>query len=304
MKKIAVIILNWNNYFNTKKIVNSILNQEISNLDIYLVDNNSPDGSGERLFEEFNKNLFFYHTGKNGGYTGGNNFGIKKALENNCEYILVLNNDLEINNFGLLLENIESSFNHNKKIGILGFDIYDNKSKKKLQNSGRVDKIFNYIIGVDNSTIDINSEVSLQNKRDVCGCAICFRADCLREIGFFDESFFMYAEEQDICLRAIKHNWSVMQIKSKKVKIFREIDAISENQLIWYFGTRNIFCAYRKNLPFFKRNIFIFIQVLIYSKQIIKSFLKNEKVIVSKIIKGVLDGLFGKHCINNDKVLG
>lgn len=306
MNKIGIVILNWNNYEDTKRCLASVLpyinddncTQEV---ELFLIDNDSKDGSSELLEKEFADKVNYYNTGYNGGYTGGNNFGIFKAIELQCDYILILNNDLEIENFSLMLDNIEKIFKSNEQIGILGFEIFNQQSKKRLKSGSNSDKLFNKLLNIESTHIDLGDGKSISTQRSVCGCAICFRTTCINEIGVFDESFFMYAEEHDICLRAIKSEWKVVKIEDKNVRICRNIDPVSANQLIWYYGTRNIFCVYRKNLNFFNKYIFSLIQLFIYIKQVLYFFIYKQYKISFKICKGLLDGLLGKNCNKRKK---
>ena len=296
-KKYGIVILNWNNYIETKKCIKSILssNTELYDVKIYLIDNDSKDGSGDKLKDEFSNLVCYYNTGENKGYTGGNNFGIKKALQDSCDYILILNNDLEIENFSSLLQSLDDVFKYNPKIGITGFDIYNKSTKQLLKSAGKINEYLTKLLNIRTDYSDINKYISLSYQKAVCGCAICFKSDCINEIGLFDESFFMYAEEQDICLRAIKYDWKVGKIRNQKSKIYRQVDEISENQLIWYYGTRNIFCAYKKNIIGYKKYIFISLQFLIYLKQIIYFFIKSNSKISYKIIIGLKDAFIGNN---------
>lgn len=299
MKKIAIIILNWNNYTDTKKCVESILlieNKVEFNAEIYLIDNDSSDKSGEKLKKEFSNKVYFFKTEYNGGYTGGNNFGIKEALKNNCEYILVLNNDLEIKNISITLTSMIDTFKYDSKIGIAGFNIFDYETKKELNVSGFINNIFDKVLNINTENFSTEHKLILSRQRSVCGCAIAFSKSCLDEIGLFDESFFMYAEEHDICLRALNFNWKVMKIKNKNSKIYRKTDPISSNQLTWYYNTRNIFCAYKKNLSFQKYIFFSILQVLVFLKQIIVFIFTKKTQISYKILKGLKDALFFKNC--------
>jgi len=302
--KFGIIILNWNNYTDTKKLIDSILldaNNISINIEIYLIDNDSQDGSGIKLKEEFSQVVKFYNTGSNKGYTGGNNFGILKALEDECDYILILNNDLEIVKFSSILKTIDDVFQFDADIGIVGFNVFDKKTKQPLKNAGKINDMFTKLLNIDTTPISLSETTNISFQKAVCGCAICFKATCIDKIGIFDENFFMYAEEQDICLRAIKHNWKVVKVDSLDFKIYRNIDPISDNQLIWYYGTRNIFCAYKKNLSFSIKNLFYTLQVAIFIKQIIYFFINSKPVISYKILKGLKDAFAGKNCHKDKK---
>ncbi|WP_323590749.1 glycosyltransferase [Aliarcobacter butzleri] len=131
-------------------------------------------------------------------------------------------------------------------------------------------------------------------------CKLYAQSKCLvfpsteESIGLFDESFFMYGEEQDICLRAILKKWDVVKIDSNKFFIFRKVDPISSKQLIWKYGPRNIFYSYRKNLKGYIKYIFILWQIIIYSKSIVSHLLQKRFAISKKITSSMLNGLFGK----------
>jgi GT2 family glycosyltransferase len=300
--KLGIIILNWNNFTETKKCINSILDAKIDktiiDYEIFLIDNNSADMSGSKLQEYFLKKVSYYNTGNNKGYTGGNNFGIQKAIEKDCDYILILNNDLYIENFKFMIDSIFKVMAFDKKIGIIGFDIYNYETKDKINTENKSDtifnKLFNKLLNISNTKDMVTKDIDIISKRTVCGCAMCLTKDCINNIGYFDESFFMYAEEHDITLRAIKDKWKVKKIINNKFKIFRKIDPISSNQLIWYYGTRNIFYAYFNNLTTFNKIIFFNIQIAIYLKQIIKFCLNGDNIISKKMIKGIVHFLINK----------
>lgn len=288
---LSIIILNWNNYLDTKQCIEQILKHKNLHVTIYLIDNNSQDGSGVKLKHEFSGKIQFYNSGSNLGYTGGNNFGIKKALENKSDFILVLNNDLIVENISIMLESTIEVFKYNPNIGIVGFDIFNYTTKEKLKYGNLTNKYFNKLLNIDSKNISLNKEISISNQRTVCGCAICFRNECINEIGLFDESFFMYAEEHDISLRAIKNKWMVVKVSNPNFKIFRKIDPISDKQLIWYYGTRNIFWAYWNNLAPINKYIFSSLQFIIYTKEIIKHLFLGNIIIAKKMTIGLIDSI-------------
>ncbi len=298
MIKIGVIILNWNNYYDTKKCIDSILKYKLSeevNIQIYLIDNNSDDKSGEQLSAEFDKKVVYFNTGNNLGYTGGNNFGIKKAYENNCEFTLILNNDLVIENFDYLIKSMIAIYKSNSNIAIIGFDIFNYKTRNLLKSHGTADIFFNRLLNINTAKIVLKKDNILYSiQRTVCGCAIAFRKDKLKEIGLFDENFFMYAEEHDICLRAIVRGFKVARIHSENFKIYRNIDPISSNQLIWDYNPRNMITTYRKNLNGLRKIFFISYQIIIYIRQIIQFLFRGEFMISYKILKSTINGLFSK----------
>ena len=92
---IAIVILNWNNYPDTKKCLDSLSKLTYQNTTIILVDNGSQDDSNRLLKEEY-PDITILELPKNLGFAGGTNFGIKYALKNSFKHILLLNNDTEV----------------------------------------------------------------------------------------------------------------------------------------------------------------------------------------------------------------
>ena len=95
MESIAIIIVNYNNYEDTIKCVNSIReNEKKIKYEIILVDNASTNNSIEELSKI--EGIVLINNKRNGGFAFGNNIGIKYAIDKNFEYIMLLNNDTEI----------------------------------------------------------------------------------------------------------------------------------------------------------------------------------------------------------------
>src|SRR3972149_8894642 len=92
MKKVFIIVLNWNGYRDTVDCLRSIEKCSYTAYEVVVVDNGSTDGSVERLKKDF-KDVVYIENKENLGYTGGNNVGIKYAMDRRGEFIWLLNND-------------------------------------------------------------------------------------------------------------------------------------------------------------------------------------------------------------------
>jgi len=90
--RVTVIVLNWCDAPATAACVESLLASTYPALSILIVDNRSPDGSGEELKGRFPQ-VPYIQTGGNLGYTSGNNRGIRRALDEGADFALVLNHD-------------------------------------------------------------------------------------------------------------------------------------------------------------------------------------------------------------------
>lgn len=96
MPRIAAIILSYNHCLATLNCVRSLQNSSYSEVNIFVIDNHSPDGSFQALQKELaaSPHVFLSDSGANLGYAGGMNFGVRQASEKGgYAYYLFLNND-------------------------------------------------------------------------------------------------------------------------------------------------------------------------------------------------------------------
>ena len=96
MKKVTAVVVTYNRLEMLKKTIESLLKQSHF-CDIIVINNSSTDNTEEWL-KEYTKNstsVSFYNTGKNLGGAGGFNFGMKKAVENGCEYVWIMDDDCQ-----------------------------------------------------------------------------------------------------------------------------------------------------------------------------------------------------------------
>jgi GT2 family glycosyltransferase len=93
---VGIILINWNNYEDSHKCFTSLKQLDYPNYEVILVDNDSKDGSGKKLQSEFENFAHFIFSDKNLGFSGGNNLGIRYALNQGHDYVMELNNDTEV----------------------------------------------------------------------------------------------------------------------------------------------------------------------------------------------------------------
>src|SRR6266404_5656551 len=93
--KVVVILLNWNNAHFTAPCIRSLQKSDYHNMQILVVDNGSKDGSPELLQSNF-PGATLIRNSQNLGYAAGNNVGILAAMETGAKYVLILNNDTEV----------------------------------------------------------------------------------------------------------------------------------------------------------------------------------------------------------------
>lgn len=170
------------------------------NYEVVVVDNGSTDDSVEAISRQY-PDVTLLQTGANLGYAGGNNIGIRWAMEHGVGYVLILNNDTIVSPD--LLSAFISAENILPAGSVLGAKIYfyDRPDTlwfaggRWLEKSNGFEHIgygqtdgpeFNHITQVDYVT----------------GCALFANTSVFREVGFLDDNFFLTYEETDWCYRA------------------------------------------------------------------------------------------------------
>ena len=126
MKKVFLIILNWNGGEMTVNCLRSLEGIETREMDVkvVVVDNGSTDNSVERIKERY-KDIKILRNRENLGFAEGNNVGIRYALKIGADFVCLLNNDTRVPS-DFLLHLIEVA-NSDKKVGIVGGKIYFEK---------------------------------------------------------------------------------------------------------------------------------------------------------------------------------
>lgn len=193
---VYVVILNWNLKHDTAECVVSVLRSDYERLRVVVVDNASSDDSVPWLRVHFPTVPIIVHD-RNAGYAGGNNLGIRYALDNNADYVLVLNNDTVVapTTVRLLVEALETD----STLGIVAPRIYYYDEPARSCYLG--DRCHAWA-PVPLRVRDPGAAVMQVLEVDyVSGCAMMIRRAVLETVGFLDEVYFMYYEDSDFCRR-------------------------------------------------------------------------------------------------------
>src|SRR6185369_1745681 len=93
--QVAIVVLNWNRRADTLACLESLAQAEIGGAALYVVDNGSQDGSAAAVREAY-PHVRVIALPENRGFAGGNNAGIRAALDAGAEGVLLLNNDTRV----------------------------------------------------------------------------------------------------------------------------------------------------------------------------------------------------------------
>jgi GT2 family glycosyltransferase len=248
MKTIGIVILNYKNWQDTLRCLDSVLFVNNSrNIQIYIIDNQSENESVDRISEYLigigelfvvypsterlpNKNkINIITSNNNGGFAAGNNIGITQALLNENEYIFILNNDTLL--YNNTTEFLMSAINDNV---VLTTPLVENKDGNISKGSARkrplkYDILFrkglfsflfpnNYLI--KNHYYNI-SKIIAYNKPVpidiVSGSAMFFDRKYFLNAGLLDEATFLYLEEFIIHENIRRHNYKTLLVPYAKI---------------------------------------------------------------------------------------
>lgn len=199
---VTAVVLNWCGEKVTRACLRSLQASTYPHLDILLVDNGSEDGSGERLRSSFPE-IDFLQTGRNLGFTGGNNRGIERALAGGAEYVLILNNDtvVEPDAVSRLVETAEE--NRGRRIGGVAPKIlFHDEPARIWYAGGRFSRLRGLGLHLREGEMDTPAtDGSVREVTFMTGCCTLLPAGTLNDVGAFAEELFAYGEDADLCLR-------------------------------------------------------------------------------------------------------
>lgn len=264
--KVSVIILNWNGLKDTLELLESLSEISYSNYSVIIVDNNSANDEAEKLEKIYNGKAHIIKCKENLGFAGGNNVGIQYALEKETDYILLLNNDTKVSPD--FLEILISKYESTNKAGIVAPRInYFDEPKKIWSDGGYISRLRGSGFAYSDK---MESEVDSSDKlvTFVSGCCMLISREVLQKVGLFDEKYFLYIEDTDLCQRTIKAGYKILV--SPQAKIFHKVSSSTKNRntaLPLYYTTRNRLYFTKK---YFNNSRYLTITYLIFT-MIIKS---------------------------------
>lgn len=233
--------------------------------------------------------LIFIQTGKNLGFAGGNNVGIKYALEkNDLQDILLINNDTVIAN-----NTISELISTRHKLGenaIYGGRIYYYSEPEKIwYDGGHFNKFTGRVVhlnsGKKNVSIDSPFQVNF-----ITFCYVLIPSNIVKKVGLLDESYFMYVEDLDYCYRVDENNYKLYHVPSSQ--LWHKIGAskgkeISEFSAYWYY--RNSIKFIIKRFRNTDKIMPILFSILKFPFLLFKWSFSNPRILKS-MIKGYFDG--------------
>ncbi len=230
MKKVFIVILNYKGHKDTIELLESLTKIKKDNFSLNtIVVDNFPEDPFEVNVEKYSSlSLKLIFNNKNLGFSGGNNVGIKYALENGADYVLLINNDTYVeSNFVEELLNVAEI---EKEAGIVVPKIYFAKGfeyhKKYKENElgkviwyagGNMDwaNIIGYHRGVDE--VDDGQFNKIVETQIASGCCLMLKRELLEKIRGYADKYFLYYEDADLSMRTIKKGYKILFVPKSMI---------------------------------------------------------------------------------------
>ncbi|PCJ30698.1 MAG: glycosyl transferase family 2 [Gammaproteobacteria bacterium] len=234
-RAVGVVIVNYKTAELTVECIRSLSHERgLNSFKVIVVDNDSQDNSYEKiaaaiLAEQWEKWVQVESSGRNGGFSFGNNIAIKQFMkdENSPGFIYLLNPDTVVR--PQAISQLVLFLNDNSSVGIVGSRIED-ANQIPLHSSF---KFHSWITELDRGFslgiltkmlrpwISSESISSGAEKTDwVSGASMMIRSSVFDDVGLLDESYFMYYEETDFCFNAALKGWECWYVPSSRIVHF------------------------------------------------------------------------------------
>lgn len=244
MKKVSVVIPNYNGMKYLKICLDSLLTQTLQEFDVICVDNGSSDGSVEFVEKEY-PFVQMIKLRTNTGFCHAVNVGIQHAK---TEYVLLLNNDTQAE--PEFLKEMLKGIDGKKHIFSGSAKILQYHDRTKMDDAGDLYNALGWAFARGKGKLETIYDKPVKIFSS-CGAAVILRRQEALEIGLFDEEHFAYLEDMDIGYRARiagYENWYF-----PKARVYHVGSATSGSQYnlfkVRYSSRNNVYMIY-KNMPF------------------------------------------------------
>lgn len=233
MPNVGIVISNYNGWQDTVQCLESLQKQTYRNFEIILLDDASTNDSVQQLQKHLTENTVFLPQEANSGFAAVNNVGMRRVLADGCDWVLLLNNDTVVApDFleTLLRETPAGAVSCPKmlfldppdEIWFAGGEL--DRATGKVKHLGGHEK--------DGPAFAEKKQVSF-----ITFCCVLLPRQVVEEVGFLDETLFMYCEDVDYCIRLADAGVPLWLLPD--ARIWHKAGGSAGGMLSVYYITRN-----------------------------------------------------------------
>ncbi len=209
------VVVNWNGRDVLEPCLRTLLASSYSNLSVLVVDNASSDGSAQFVRDEF-PSVRVAEQSSNLGFAAGVNAGLEYTLDEGADYVLLLNNDIELDG-NAVSALVEAALAHPKSAFVGPMIYYADRPSVIWSAGGAVSFWTGNIRHVGLREEDAGQYVGVMEVDYVTACAVLASAEAVRTVGPMDEGYYMYNEDTDWCVRARDAGFDVLFAPSARI---------------------------------------------------------------------------------------
>jgi len=209
------VVVNWNGREVLEPCLRTLLASSYQNLSVLVVDNASDDGSAQFVRDEF-PSVRLAEQSENLGFAAGVNAGLELALTEGADYVLILNNDIELD-VNAVSALVDAALAHPKNALTGPMIYYADRPSVIWSAGGAVSFWTGGIRHLGLREEDIGQYTDVQQVDYVTACAVLASAEAVRVVGVMDEGYYMYNEDTDWCVRARDAGYDVLFAPSARI---------------------------------------------------------------------------------------
>ncbi len=266
----------------------SIAKQTHKDYILYLVDNSSniiSDNIIQKCLVE--DSITTYRHIKNTANVGvaeGNNIGIRQALQDDCSYILILNNDIELEQDFVFSTMLSLCEKHGEKIIVPKIFYYD--TRKIWMAGGTMNKWRALGIHYGDGKDDAAEYNVARHITYAPTCFMLIESSVFKKIGLMDEKYFAYYDDTDFVFRACKSGYKMYY--EPAITVLHKVSSSTggDSSFYVYYSNRNKIYFIRKNL----KGLVKYFAILYTFFTRIFYYIRFDKVQRKKLVQALSDG--------------
>ena len=290
MKSIGIVICNYNKSEYVCRCIESVLQSDTQDFDIFMVDNASTDDSVEAVQKRFGDKVTILQNSENMGGSGGFNTGIRKVLEEGYTYLMCLDNDAEVTKEAV--RSLHEFLMKNPRVGMAGSKVYHKHAPEYVQQMG-LNLHFEtcsaetlYADMLDNR--DIPEVVYCDT---VAACSLMMPVKVVRKVGMMPEDNFIYWDDMEWGYLVGKAGYQVAACGASKVYHEMSANVRRENTFSTYYLWRNRLHFFMKYTPKKQWEQMSFYQLRSVFDAFYESMYREEHNTAKTIMSAFLDAM-------------
>jgi hypothetical protein len=251
------IVLNWNGWQDTLACLSSLMLQDYPRLVVVVVDNCSQNDSVAKIRQSYPL-IRLLEAGANLGFSGGNNIGIRLALENGADFVWLLNNDTIVPTD--TATKLVAKAISEPQAGEVGTVLHHMNLPGTVQAWGGA-ILFPWVFYRARL---VTTPHTFGRNTALMAASVLLRRETLMQVGLLDEGFFMYYEDSDLSFRIYKSGWTLTVAEDTAVlhKEGASLDALNPVRVRYGIASTLRFMYKHARLPILMQRLFCVVVVL------------------------------------------